>query len=74
MSLLDWVKVKGCLCGKNHEINIYNLQIDHDILSDIANSIQNVMYQVYGEKIPSFYSLLMICDENTYNAAGEKHG
>jgi glycerol-1-phosphate dehydrogenase [NAD(P)+] len=63
MDLLKLVNIKDCPCGKNHEVDIKKIIIKRGALECLPEIIKEC-----NNGLP----VLLVCDENTYVAAGKK--
>lgn len=57
--------LKPCSCGKKHEIVVDDIIIDSGAINQLPNILKRDAYK--NKK-----SMVMICDKNTYKAAGEQ--
>lgn len=60
MDINALLKKGECSCGRNHSCNIENVYIEHDALARFEELCKN------------YSCILLVADENTYAAAGEK--
>ena len=63
MDLLKLANIKGCPCGRKHEVDIKKIIIKRGALELLPDIIKE-----YNAGLP----VLLICDDNTYVAAGQK--
>lgn len=56
---------KPCSCGRKHEVIVDDIIIEQGAIEKLPEILASEKYQ-------SFQKIVMICDENTYKAAGEK--
>lgn len=56
---------KECSCGQDHEVFVKDILIERDALLQLPDLLKREDYKNY-------HSPLIICDNNTYNAAGKK--
>ena len=57
--------LKPCSCGRKHEIVVDDIIIDSGAINQLPEILKR---PAYADK----KSLVMICDENTYEAAGKQ--
>ncbi len=60
MNINDILKGINCSCGKTHTCDIENVYIEKDAISRLSQLCE------------AYKSILLVADENTYNACGEK--
>lgn len=56
---------KPCVCGRKHEITVNEIIIEEEALSRLPEILKQEQYC-------NFKNIVMLCDENTYDAAGKK--
>ncbi|BCN31449.1 sn-glycerol-1-phosphate dehydrogenase [Anaeromicropila herbilytica] len=54
-----------CSCLKNHQIFVKDIMIEKDAINRLPELLQSEVYKKYQ-------SLLIVCDDNTYEVAGRK--
>ena len=63
VDLDELIRDRTCSCGKMHTCDIKKLVIQRGALAELGNVIKSV---------GNFSDVVMVCDENTYAAAGKK--
>lgn len=54
-----------CSCGREHKLAVEEIYLEAGILEKIPDILS-------GDRYSGYHSFVMICDENTYEAAGKK--